>query len=334
MRRGITVPAADVDARLTQAARRTAARGSSKRRSAGPVRRVADARREIRRALTIAKAHDVVVTAKCAVSEEEAAAFLQGEPRSLRRTGAAPHLCDHGRRRSEQHRRAVGGCQVPRRTRLCGSIAAGASFEETALKYSTDPSRIQRRRHGIRPSRQPHRRLRAGREGSAGLDGRAASIETLYGYHIIRVSEVRPPQKRTFGEVRVEPAKRPRGEALHGTERCVDGRTARQGRGRLCRADAMIRRSGALACAVALLPAPVARADDRTVARSGPCPETPARPTASRTRTARSGRTTRSGTRPRCSIRASSSSTARALFRTNSLGAGGTRSAGSGRTPG
>ena len=28
-------------------------------------------------------------------------------------------------------------------------------------------------------------------------------IETLYGYHIIRVADTRPPQPRTFAEVRV-----------------------------------------------------------------------------------------------------------------------------------
>lgn len=201
VRRGITVPAADVQTRMTQAGRTYGGTRKFEEALARSGSTLADARREIRRALTIAKTREVVVTAKCAVSDEEALRFYKAnparfvEPEQLRiyaiTVGVDPSST------AAQWTAAKSRADEARR-----DIASGASFEATALKYSTDPSRTKGGDMGF-----VHRGslAEAFEQVAKGLPAGQPSgvIETLYGYHIIRVSEVRPPQPRTFAEVRV-----------------------------------------------------------------------------------------------------------------------------------
>ena len=80
-------------------------------------------------------------------------------------------------------------------------LEAGASFGDTALKYSTDPSKARGGDMGFM-----HRGSLSDQFERAVKDvpaGRFSPvIETLYGYHVILVSETRPPQKKSFADVR------------------------------------------------------------------------------------------------------------------------------------
>lgn len=199
-RLGITVPAADVDARLAQAAKTYGGRRNFEEALGRSGSTVADARRELRRALTIARVHDVAVTAKCTVSEQEALRFFKAnpdrfvEPEQLHvfaiTVGVDPSSTAAQWAAAKSHAEQA-----------LREIRGGASFEEMALKYSTDPSRSKGGDMGF-----VHRGSLSDSFEQVAKDlplgWPSGVVETLYGYHIVRVTEVRAPQKRTFGEVR------------------------------------------------------------------------------------------------------------------------------------
>ena len=139
---------------------------------AGRARRSPTRGAEIRRALTIAKTREVAVTAKCQVGDEEALRFFTANPeRFVEPEQLHIYAITVGVDPSSTAEQWAAAKLGPRRRGE--NYRAGASFEATALKYSTDPSRRQGRRHGVRPPRQPDRRLRAGRRRACRSDSRA-----------------------------------------------------------------------------------------------------------------------------------------------------------------
>jgi peptidyl-prolyl cis-trans isomerase D len=79
-------------------------------------------------------------------------------------------------------------------------IQRGASFADMARTYSTDPSKTTGGDMGFvhRGSLNDEfeRVLR-----DLAPNQTSDVVQTLYGYHIVRVTEIRAPQRKTFGEV-------------------------------------------------------------------------------------------------------------------------------------
>jgi len=199
VRRMVKASGAEVETALAQAAKRYGGRRTFEDALGQAGASMADTRREIRRTITIQKVSARTVGTRCEVSRDEAARFFRAnpdrfvEPEQLHiyaiTVGVDPSST------AQQWSDARSRAATAR-----AELGAGASFEDMALKYSTDPSRTTGGDMGLvhRGSlsdtfEQVARDLPLGRPSDV--------IETLYGYHIVRVSEVRPPQKKTFGEV-------------------------------------------------------------------------------------------------------------------------------------
>ena len=199
VRRMVRASDAEVETGLTQVAKQYGGRRTFEnalRQSGGSM---VDTRREIRRTITIKKVSDRTVAAKCEVSRDQTARFFRAnpdrfvEPEQLHiyaiTVGVDPS--SNAQRWADAKSRAAEALR---------ELQAGASFEDTALKYSTDPSKTTGGDMGL-----VHRGSLSDTFEHVARDlpiGRSSDvIQSLYGYHIVRVSEVRPPQKRTLADV-------------------------------------------------------------------------------------------------------------------------------------
>jgi len=199
VRLGVTVADADVAAGLALAKRRyTSAQAfdAALRRAGVSIEEV---RREIRRSLIITKTHDRLVTSQCQVSRDEARRFFTANPdrfvmpEQLRiqaiTIGVEPS--SSAKQWSDARARAED---------VLRQVKAGAPFRDLARKYSTDPSRESGGDMGL-----VHRGSlnddfeRATHDLKAGQV--SGVVQTLFGFHIVRVADVQPPQKKTFAEV-------------------------------------------------------------------------------------------------------------------------------------
>jgi peptidyl-prolyl cis-trans isomerase C len=156
-------------------------------------------RAEIRRALIIARTRERRVTATCQVDQAEAARYFDQhpgrfeEPEQLHVYAITVGVDPSSPAQEWKAARA-------KAETLRGELAAGASFSELAEKHSTDPSRAQGGDMGWfhRGSLMPQfetvaKDLPLGRVSDV--------IDTLYGYHLIRVTEIRPARRLAFSEV-------------------------------------------------------------------------------------------------------------------------------------
>jgi peptidyl-prolyl cis-trans isomerase C len=156
-------------------------------------------RRELARRIVVERTTRLAVLDRCSVTPEEARRFFIAnpnrfvEPEQMHVLGitfgvdpSSPReKWQEARRRAEEVRRALDG---------------GASFAELARTHSTDPSRDKGGDMGFvhdgtlaSPFDQAVKALRIGTPSGV--------IESLYGYHILLVSEIRPPQRKTFEQV-------------------------------------------------------------------------------------------------------------------------------------
>jgi peptidyl-prolyl cis-trans isomerase C len=196
---GIHVTAADVDAGVANARARAKTAGASdaaRRQASLPT---AALRQEIRRTLTINRAIDRAVTSRCQVGVGEAQRYFTANPDRFVvpeqlhlfaitigvDPSAPPEGWARARARAEDLRR---------------QLAEGASFDELARRHSTDASRATGGDMGF-----VHRGSLSDEFEQALRDRHAGDISdvvgTLYGYHIVRVAEIRAPQSRTFPDV-------------------------------------------------------------------------------------------------------------------------------------
>jgi hypothetical protein len=162
----------------------------------------ADVRWEVQRSILIRKARESAVTAQCRVGEAEAARFFEANrgrfmmPEQLRiqaitigvDPSSPPAAWAAGKARAEQVRRELQG---------------GAAFDALARRYSTDASRERGGDMGFfhRGSladefEKATARLRPGEI--------SAVVQTIYGYHVVRITDVRPSRQKTFEEVSAE----------------------------------------------------------------------------------------------------------------------------------
>lgn len=199
IRVGVKVSDADMKAAWTDAAKRYGgSRGfeDALRRSGASAEA---ARTEIRRMLTIKRTVDREVTETCSVSRAEVAQFFAAnpdrfvEPEQLHLQAVTvgvdpsspPAQWAEAKARAEQALQA---------------LKASTPFGEVALEYSTDQSKtaggdlgFMHRGSLTERFEQIAKELPVGHHSDV--------VESLYGYHIIRVSEIRPAQPKTFDEV-------------------------------------------------------------------------------------------------------------------------------------
>jgi parvulin-like peptidyl-prolyl isomerase len=199
VRSGVRVAPPEIDAAVTRAKQRFKTPGAFEERLKASGATVADFRREVERSITIQKAFDRTVTAKCQVGADEAKRFFAANqdrfvvPEQLHvfaitfgvDPSANADAWANARARAESVRRQIQG---------------GARFDEMARTHSTDASKATGGDMGFvhRGSLNDEfeQALRAVPLGQV-----SEVIKTLYGYHLVRVAAVRPPQKKTFAEV-------------------------------------------------------------------------------------------------------------------------------------
>lgn len=202
VRHGVLATAADVDTRLAEVTRQY---GGAQELEAAEQRAgvtLPEVRQGIRRTLTISNAFERTVTATCQVGAGEAAQFFRDNPDRF----VLPeqlHIYAITIRVDPSSPAATWAAAEARAGAVLRRLRRGASFEAMARTYSTDPSRTSGGDMGYF-----HRgTLNDEFEKAAGqLSAGEASevIRTLYGFHIVRIADVRPARKKTFDEVRGE----------------------------------------------------------------------------------------------------------------------------------
>jgi len=160
---------------------------------------IEDVRREIRRSLIAGKAYDRFVTAQCQVSRDEAQRFFAANverfvvPEQLHiqaitigvDPSSTPRQWSEARARAED---------------VLRQVKAGGSFEDLARRHSTDPSRESGGDMGLvhrgslnEEFEKATRDLKTGEVSGV--------VQTLFGFHIVRVAATVPPVRKTFAQV-------------------------------------------------------------------------------------------------------------------------------------
>jgi parvulin-like peptidyl-prolyl isomerase len=199
VRRGIVVPVAEVNAAVARAARRYPGRQAflAALRRGGAT--LADARREIRRTLLIEKTRARAIQSKCRVTRADASAYFASNaarfviPEQLHIFAITIGVDPSGSPQDWTAARARAG-------EVMGKVKTGAAFETLAREYSTDPSKMKGGDMGLvhRGSLTPE--FEAATRGLASGEVHDAVIQTIYGFHIVKVADILPPRQQTFAE--------------------------------------------------------------------------------------------------------------------------------------
>jgi peptidyl-prolyl cis-trans isomerase C len=201
VRLGLTPSAAEVNAGFKAVVARYPSREAFEQARRASGASTEDVRREVRRTLVIQKAFNRAVTSRCQVSAEDAARFYADNPGRFVvpeqlhvfaitfgvDPGAPARAWSDAKAKAEQ---------------VLGQIKSGAPFEEMARKYSTDKTRESGGDMGFvhrgSLTDEFEQALRDVKEG-----GVTPVIQTLYGFHIVRVASIRPPQRKALADVAV-----------------------------------------------------------------------------------------------------------------------------------
>jgi parvulin-like peptidyl-prolyl isomerase len=199
VRRGMRPSSADLKSAWTQTVARYggAATFDAALRQAGVSRESIE--REINRRLLIEKNYSRSVMDHCSVSPEEAESFFTQNPdRFVEPEQVHVHAITIGVDPSSgaaQWRQAKSRAQEAR-----AALDRGMTFAEAAKTYSTDPSRehggdmgFMHRGSMAGPFEAIVQKLPVGTPSDV--------VESLYGYHVVMVSEVHPAQRKTFDQV-------------------------------------------------------------------------------------------------------------------------------------
>ncbi|OLE82280.1 MAG: hypothetical protein AUF76_10010 [Acidobacteria bacterium 13_1_20CM_2_65_9] len=196
----IQVPPAEVEQALERA--RKAYRGREgferARRASGAT--MPQLRASILRVLLIQKAYDKVIASRCRVSEADASSYYrENTARFVLPEQMRPSLItigvDPSAPRPDWERARQKAEDVARR------IAAGASFDALARQYSSDASKAKGGDLGFVHRGQLIEEFERALNGLG--PGQVSSvIETIYGYHLLRLVETRPAVQKTFDEVK------------------------------------------------------------------------------------------------------------------------------------
>ena len=203
VRRGVTVRADEIDAAVTRAASRYPNHQAflAALRQNGAT--LAGARREIRRSLIIDKTRARAVQAKCAVSRADASSYFASNtarflvPEQLHVYAITIGVDPSGSKQDWANGRS-------RAEEVLRKVKAGTPFEELARTYSTDPSKARGgdmglvHRGSLTPEFESATRNLAPGETYDGV------VQTIYGFHVVRVADVLPPRQKTFDETAAE----------------------------------------------------------------------------------------------------------------------------------
>jgi peptidyl-prolyl cis-trans isomerase C len=158
-----------------------------------------DLRQELSRTLTVDEVIRREVTAKCQVTSAEAAAFFAANPARFTvpeqvhvygitvgvEPSASPEQWSQAKARAEELRR---------------QIVAGAAFEEIARQHSTDPARASGGDMGFL-----HRgsMMEDFEQAISSIPLRQPSVvvQSIYGYHLLQVTEIRAPRSQSLADV-------------------------------------------------------------------------------------------------------------------------------------
>lgn len=189
--------------RIDKAVAATAARyggvralGDALARSGGSMGEV---RREVERSLVIGRAIDAAVMSRCRVTGNEAASYFGQNPEKfLEPEQLHVYVITFGVDPSSPTRAWTEAKH--RADDIRRQLVTGAPFETMAQAYSTDASRTSGGDMGFvhrgslsEPFEQIARDLSVGQVSEV--------IETIHGYHIMRITDVRPPRRARFTDV-------------------------------------------------------------------------------------------------------------------------------------
>jgi parvulin-like peptidyl-prolyl isomerase len=156
-------------------------------------------RLEVRRSLTIKKAYDREVTSRCQVGADEAERYYADNPsRFVVPEQLHVHAITIGVDPSSSARQWAEASA--RANEVLRQLWSGASFDDMARRHSTDPSRDKGGDMGMFHRGTLSDEFEAVTRGMKPGDI-SDVIQTLYGYHIIRVTEILPPEQRPFAGI-------------------------------------------------------------------------------------------------------------------------------------
>ena len=160
----------------------------------------AQARAEAERRALIRAAHERQVKARCGVAEEDARTYYSESPERFvspeqrhvysLTLGVEPSA-------SSQEWEAAGR----QAEELLAQIRGGADFSALARQHSSDPTASDGGDMGFVHRGQLNEELEAAL-GDARRGALVGPVRTIYGFHLLKVTETRPPSPVTFAEVR------------------------------------------------------------------------------------------------------------------------------------
>ena len=199
IRLGIKVPEADVEVAWKRAATRYGGTKGFEEALRQTGATPAAARAELRRSLAIAAIGAREVTAKCTVTAADAATFFAAHPERFVEPEQL-HIFAITVGVDPSSGPAQWAAAKARAADALRELKGGAPFAAMVAKYSTDASKAAGGDMGfIHRGSLSERFEQVARALPVGQISEV--VETLYGYHIIRVSEIRPAQKKALAEV-------------------------------------------------------------------------------------------------------------------------------------
>ncbi len=199
VRAGLAPPEREIDAELGRAIARFKTRGEFEQALRQSGVSMSDVRKEIRRQLVVKMAYEHAVASRCQVTSEEAARFFAGNPGRF----VVPETLHLYAITIGVDPSSPSSQWIDARNRaedLLRSLQGGLSFEDAARKHSTDASRDRGGDMGL-----VHRGSLNDQFEQAAKDlepgEMSGVVQSLYGFHIIKLASVRPPQQMAFADV-------------------------------------------------------------------------------------------------------------------------------------
>jgi peptidyl-prolyl cis-trans isomerase C len=159
-------------------------------------------RASILRGLMIKKLYDQEIASTCRVTESDAATYYNNNrSRFLQPEELRPYLITIGVQPAAP--RAEWDRAREKANDLARQLAAGASFEALARQHSSDPSNVKGGDLGFvhrgRLIEEFEVALKTMRPGQV-----SGVIQSIYGFHLIRLADMRPPAHKTFADVKAQ----------------------------------------------------------------------------------------------------------------------------------
>ena len=199
VRRKIRATDADIRTAWTGMARQYGGEAKFRAALAGAHVTEANVRQELVRQIVIKKSVDTAVTNRCAVTVDDAAAFFRSNPERFVQPEQV-HVFGITVGVDPSSNATVWQAAKAKAEEAHRALAEGRAFADVAAQYSSDPSRTDGGDMGLvhrgsmsAPFEEIVKGLKVGETSEV--------IESLYGYHVLRITDVRPPEQKTFDQV-------------------------------------------------------------------------------------------------------------------------------------